>query len=122
MKIISLVCASAIALVSASSQAEVIAMDDGWTAPIIITDVAAKSNGRIPMRFGNSTFDIGCATVKGQAVILGEPDGAYSKDMLSVALAAFSMNLPVSLEVKQCFSGEVDGETLPQITGIRLIR
>lgn len=122
MKIISLVCAATMALVSTYSQAEVIAMDEGWTTPIIITDVAAKSNGRIPLKFGEGTFDIACATVKDQAAILGESDGAYSKDMLSVALAAFSMNIPVSLQIEQCFSGEVGNVTFPQITGIKLSR
>ena len=122
MKKISIVCGAAMALVSSFSQAEVISMDGNWTAPIIITDIAAKSTGRIPMQFGNDTFDISCATVKDSAAILGESDGAYSKDMLSVALAAFSMNIPVSLEIKQCFNGEVVSEVIPQITGIKLSR
>lgn len=110
------------AFVSTLSQAEVVSMDGDWTAPIIITDIAAKSTGRIPMQFGSDTFDISCATVKDSAAILGESDGAYSKDMLSVALAAFSMNIPVSLKIKQCFNGEVVGEVIPQITGIKLSR
>ena len=121
MKKASMICV-AMAIISTSSQAEVVSMNGDWTAPIIITDISAKSTGRIPMQFGNDTFDISCATVKDRATILGDSDGAYSKDMLSVALAAFSMNIPVSLEIKQCFNGEGTGEVTPQVTGIKLSR
>jgi len=122
MKKILILCSIAQLFVTPLVHAEVISMDGDWTAPIIITDIAAKSTGRIPMQFGNDTFDISCATVKDRATILGESDGAYSKDMLSVALAAFSMNIPVSLEIKQCFNGEGTGEVTPQVTGIKLSR